>query len=231
MAFGLPTPLILVNCRLVESVGRDIATLERLGGDLALDFANTLGGLRDGPWDDEWLHGYGDLVAWARHGGLLDAREAARLRDRAAARPGDAAAAFARALDLREAVHRVMAALAGGGAPASGDLGALRDAHRAALGQAALAPRRRRLDWAYGGDGADLDRPLWPVAQAAIDLLRSDDRLGRLKQCANCRWLFLDASRNASRRWCSMAHCGIDAKVRATRARRRAARRAASRTR
>jgi predicted RNA-binding Zn ribbon-like protein len=231
MALGVPAPLILLNCSLVESGERDIATLERLGGDVALDFANTLGGLRDGPWDDEWLHGYGDLVAWARHGGLLHAREAARLRERAAARPGDAAAAFARALDLRETIHRAMAALARGRAPATEDLDALRNAHRAALGHAALASRGGRLDWAYGGDGADLDRPLWPVAQAAIDLLRSDDRLGRLKQCANCRWLFLDESRNASRRWCSMAHCGIDAKVRATRARRRAARRAASRLR
>jgi predicted RNA-binding Zn ribbon-like protein len=57
------------------------------------------------------------------------------------------------------------------------------------------------------------------VAPAAIDLLRSD-RLARLKQCANWRWLFLDASRNGSRRWCSMVHCGTEAKVRATRARR-----------
>ena len=210
----------------MESGSRDIATLERLGGDPALDFANTLGGLREGPWDDEWLHTYGDVVAWARHGGLIGDGEAARLLDRAGAHPRAAAAAFRRAIALREQIHRVMAALAAGATPAPEDLDALRAAQRNALAHATLALRApRRADWAWDRAGDDLDRPLWPVAQAAIDLLRSE-RLGRLKQCANCRWLFLDASRNASRRWCSMAHCGIDAKVRATRARRRAARRA-----
>jgi predicted RNA-binding Zn ribbon-like protein len=222
----------------MESPRRDIATLDRLGGDAALDFANTLGGLREGPWDDEWLHGYEDVVAWARHGGLLSEPEARRLLERARQHPRVAAGAFARAVALREQIHRVMAALAAGGAPAAADLEALRAAHRDALAVAALAPARlagaapapaaaptapRRLDWSWGRAGDDLDRPLRPVVQAAIDLLRSE-RLARLKQCANCRWLFLDASRNASRRWCSMAHCGIDAKVRATRARRRAAR-------
>jgi predicted RNA-binding Zn ribbon-like protein len=207
----------------MESVGRDIATLERLGGDLALDFANTLGGLRDGPWDDEWLDGYGDVVAWARHGGLLGDGEADRLLERVRGHPRAAAAAFARGLALREQIHRVMAALAAGGTPAPADLDALRAAQREALAHAALMGRAPRLDWAWDAAGDDLDRPFWPMVQAAIDLLRSE-RLGRLKQCANCRWLFLDASRNASRRWCSMAHCGIDAKVRATRARRRAAR-------
>jgi predicted RNA-binding Zn ribbon-like protein len=62
-----------------------------------------------------------------------------------------------------------------------------------------------------------------------VALLESD-RLGRVKRCpgsSDCGWLFLDSSKNASRRWCSMAHCGTEAKVRATRARRRAARAAA----
>jgi predicted RNA-binding Zn ribbon-like protein len=58
-----------------------------------------------------------------------------------------------------------------------------------------------------------LGRPWWPVAQAAIDLLRSD-RLPRLKGCARCSWLFLDQTKNRSRRWCSMADCGTAEKLR-----------------
>jgi predicted RNA-binding Zn ribbon-like protein len=222
MATGLPDTLIHLNSCLVESP-RDIAALERIGGDPALDFANTLGGLRDGPWDDEWLHGYEDVARWARLGGLLPGHDLGALLERAAADRRAAAAAFADAIALREQIHRVMAALARGAAPPAGDLDALRAAQREALAHGRLAMHGDRLDWSYEPGG--LHRPLWPVAQAAIDLLRSGD-LARLKQCGNCRWLFLDASRNASRRWCSMAHCGIDAKVRATRARRRAARRA-----
>src|SRR3954464_2191580 len=109
MATGLPDTLIHLNSCLVESP-RDIAALERIGGDPALDFANTLGGLRDGPWDDEWLHGYDDLVGWARHAALLGAAALGRLRERAASEPRAAAAAFAAGIALREQVHRVMAA-------------------------------------------------------------------------------------------------------------------------
>ena len=72
---------------------------------------------------------------------------------------------------------------------------------------------------ATGCGRAHPDRPLWPIAVAAVDLLRSD-RLARLKLCGNCSWLFLDRSRNGSRRWCSMDECGVHTKMRRYRARR-----------
>jgi predicted RNA-binding Zn ribbon-like protein len=55
---------------------------------------------------------------------------------------------------------------------------------------------------------------LWPLAWSATELLGSDD-VGRLKECAqdDCRWLFLDLSKNRSRRWCSMEQCGNRAKA------------------
>jgi predicted RNA-binding Zn ribbon-like protein len=224
MPTGVPGRVIPLNSLLVESQRRDIATLDRVGGDPALDFANTLGGLREGPWDDEWLHDYADLVAWARHAGVLETDRAARALERhAAAHPRAAGAALTRALALREQIHAVFAALADGDDPPPAALAALEAAHRDALAHAALAPAGGRLDWAFARPDDDLDRPAGNAVIAAVDLLRSD-RLARLKQCANCRWLFLDASKNASRRWCSMAHCGTGAKVAATRARRRAAR-------
>ena len=67
-------------------------------------------------------------------------------------------------------------------------------------------------------DGAALERPLWPVAHAALDLLRTED-LHRLAECGDCRWLFFDHSRNRSRRSCSMNACGGREKMRRHRAR------------
>jgi len=57
------------------------------------------------------------------------------------------------------------------------------------------------------------DRIVGPIAWAALDLLRGDE-LGRLKQCPpeDCRWLFIDRTKNGSRRWCEMATCGNRAK-------------------
>ena len=45
------------------------------------------------------------------------------------------------------------------------------------------------------------------LAISALSLL-APERLARIRICANCAWLFLDASRNGSRVWCDMAVCG-----------------------
>ncbi|MBE3063935.1 MAG: CGNR zinc finger domain-containing protein [Spirochaetes bacterium] len=62
------------------------------------------------------------------------------------------------------------------------------------------------------------DNPLEDItlrlAKRAADLLAGLDR-ARLKICGNpeCGWLFLDTTRNGSRRWCDMAACGNRAKA------------------
>jgi predicted RNA-binding Zn ribbon-like protein len=198
---------------------RRIEDLDLVGGDPALDFVNTLGGVRQGPWDDEWLLDYRDLAAWLSHAGLLPESAVTHLLDRAGADCAEARRAHSDALMLREAMYRVFAAQARHAQPPVEDLAMLASAYREALANARLAAARDHTDWAWEGD--DPRRALWQPAHAAIDLLRSE-RLERLRQCRNCRWLFLDASKNRSRRWCSMAHCGSDAKVRAARVRRHA---------
>jgi predicted RNA-binding Zn ribbon-like protein len=47
----------------------------------------------------------------------------------------------------------------------------------------------------------------------------------RLSRCRNdeCRWVFIDRSRNRSRRWCDMSACGSVVKARAYRRRKRTA--------
>jgi predicted RNA-binding Zn ribbon-like protein len=74
-----------------------------------------------------------------------------------------------------------------------------------------LAPAHSHLTPAW--DLAHLQSPLWPVAEAAYRLLTGPD-LQRVKRCAGCPWLFLDSSKNGSRRWCSMEVCGTHEKIR-----------------
>jgi len=70
----------------------------------------------------------------------------------------------------------------------------------------------------------DLARDVGAATVAA--LLRAMARPGwpRLKACRgdDCRWVFLDGSRNTSRRWCDMANCGNRAKMATFRDRHRA---------
>ena len=69
----------------------------------------------------------------------------------------------------------------------------------------------------------DPDRVWWPVAYAGLELLLHGP-LDRIKGCGGCRYLFLDETKNRSRRWCSMDDCGTREKMR-TYVARRAARR------
>ena len=72
--------------------------------------------------------------------------------------------------------------------------------------------------WDRGGEdgGPPLERPLWPVARSAAELLTSSAKLGSVKVCGGegCGWLFVDESRNRSRRWCDSRDCGNRERVR-----------------
>jgi predicted RNA-binding Zn ribbon-like protein len=91
------------------------------------------------------------------------------------------------------------------------------------LANSKLAPQGQRLTWIDGGRAGLLDDALWAVARSAADLLISETTLAHLRECAaeTCGWLFLDRSKNGSRRWCDMKVCGNRAKVRRFRRRAR----------
>ena len=192
-------------------------------GVLCLDFVNTLDGRVD-PLPRERLSDYTRLLAFAQQAGALDDAGAALLAQSAAQRPDDAAAALARALDLREALFRLFRALTSGGSPADADLAAVNAAQADASVHGAVTRAGERFVWTWDADPRALDRPLWPIVSDAVALLLHGD-LGRLRQCAahDCAWLFLDTSRNHSRRWCSMSSCGNRAKVGSFRERKRGA--------
>ena len=58
------------------------------------------------------------------------------------------------------------------------------------------------------------DGPLRQVVHAAVVLITSSD-IDNVRECSEktCRWLFLDRSRNHSRRWCDMQLCGNRSKA------------------
>lgn len=208
-----------------RTIGAAQGRLPRLvGGELCLDFANTVGG-RGGDLPDEYLFGYADLVAWGTYVGILSEDEAAPLRAAAERHPAEAVEVFAYALALRETLYRAFSAAAQGKIPQQADLDALGRAYCDAMGHARLTPRDGQIGWSWAGRSGELGRVLWPVARSAVALLTSDE-IRRVKECPGatgpCTWLFVDTSKNAVRRWCSMAEgCGGVAKARRRTARRR----------
>jgi len=110
-----------------------------VGGNLALDFANTAAA-RFLPEPTEHLHIPSDVVDWSLHAGVVDSAAAKRAAA-AIAKDSEAGARLLRhALQLREAVHRTGMAIAHGGQPATADLDALKDYARKAIATASLVP-------------------------------------------------------------------------------------------
>lgn len=183
------------------------------GGSAPLDLVNTLGGAGR---SDERLGSYGDLLAFARQAGLVDDAVAARLSVAAASRPVEAESTRKRALALREALFRIFTA----DEPPQRDLAELNRALATAMAQLRVRPDRT---WGWSEQDSRLDAPIWPIAREAAELLVGPE-LARVRECAadDCRWLFLDTSKNRSRRWCDMKSCGNRAKARSFYQRRRA---------
>jgi predicted RNA-binding Zn ribbon-like protein len=189
--------------------------LPLLGGALCLDFANTVS-WRGREEPKEWLTSYDDLVAWACRAHVVSEGTGRKLRRAARARPADAAAALQRARELREAMYRAFSRQAGGHGPARGDLERIRAHYADAVGHATFAAQPETDRWMWLEDGGeDLDQVTRAVARSGVELATSSD-LARVRECQGeaCGWLFLDQSRNRSRRWCSSADCGNRARVR-----------------
>ena len=200
--------MLTTTTPVASAVGRDL-----VGGHRALEFVNTLHWrLRDEP--QEALSFYADLLEWARRVDLLEEAEARSLTVKAQHDPVGAEGALADALELREVLYRVFVAVARNESPDVAALEHLKAQYAEAIGSASLDHSTRVLSW----DESGVDpwhRVTAQLAAAGMELFLSEEA-NRVKQCADqgCGWLFLDTSKNHSRRWCSMDICGSRAKMR-----------------
>jgi len=184
-------------------------------GHPALEFTNTVSNHASGH-PAEKLLAYEHLAGLAGRVGVLDRDQVQALMRKARGNPGQAAAVLTQAIELREALYRIFVAITKKSSPADADLAVLNNI----LGRVTDGARVRRcaggFDWEWNVDEAALDAPLRLAALAAVDLLTSEN-CRRLGQCADedgCGWLFVDTTKNHSRRWCDINDCGNRAKQR-----------------
>jgi predicted RNA-binding Zn ribbon-like protein len=193
------------------------------GGALCLDFCNSGGGTR-GVSGSEWIAGFPELVDWLEAAAAVTGSQAARLREAGAASPRAAARVWSRAIKFREVLFRVLNAMAEGGKVAREDLSDIEAEHARAVSFARLSWAGETYRWSLDPSAAALDAAMQPLVESAVSLLTSA-KLERLRRCGNstCYWLFVDETRNHSRRWCEMASCGNVLKVRRHREKARSA--------
>ena len=194
----------------VTSRGR----LSLIGGELCIDFVNTVD-WRTGPNPEEYMSSYSDLIDWSQSVGTIDAATARRLKRRAAADPSGASAAFSKGIVFRESLYAILLAVSCAKSSASQSMRDFNGILASLAARAGVKQTGESFEWVWSGMEDDLDRPLWPTAVSAFELLTSDGA-SRVRQCgdAACGWLFVDNSKSRRRQWCSMKVCGNRAKAR-----------------
>jgi predicted RNA-binding Zn ribbon-like protein len=180
---------------------------------LCLDFANTL---HDRPTSTprDHFNTYSDLVWWSQAAGILLPEETQILLAEARRRPAKATQVLQDAIFLRETLYRIFSSIYREYAPTMEDLHALNATYVEAMSKACIIQKENGFAWDWNGKETALERMLWDIARSAAELLVSTE-LHLLRECAadDCGWLFLDISKNHSRRWCDMKGCGNRAKV------------------
>ena len=198
-----------------------------VAGHLALDFANTVDD-PEGPGRYDHAATYDAVVDWAARTGALTDAQSTSLLEAAASDPKATDQVLAEAHELRDVLNDLFGRVADGGDDLAGPWARLRPFVADALAAAVLdAARPGAKSWSWPQED-DLAVVLHPVASAAADLLVSR-HLQLVKRCARCPWLFLDSSKNHSRRWCDMNDCGKAQKIERYVARRAATRRSTTR--
>jgi predicted RNA-binding Zn ribbon-like protein len=207
-----------------------------VGGHPVLDLVNTVTPrLRGGDPERDYLTSPSELIAWVHRIGLIDLRDHSAVEGTWRSAPELATKALNATLEIREAAYDVFAPRATGAVVAGDGVKhsegsaferlMLRWSAAAARSMLIPDPGRDRgiAELVVGTSPAQLipDR----LVVAAVELVRGVE-LRQLRACpvadGGCGWLFLDRSRNGSRRWCAMEDCGTRAKIRKLGERRRA---------
>jgi predicted RNA-binding Zn ribbon-like protein len=185
-----------------------------VGGALCLDFTNTVGNHRSLD-PAEKLNRFEDLVRWCADAGILQPVQQREVLKRGSVRPGAAARLLKIAVEFRESLYRIFLAVSLKQRPERSDMNILN--HVLAQAPMVLEVQRQNHSFCCVRTSSLLDEAklLGPIAWSAAELLTSE-QLSSLRECAGeaCGWLFLDLSKNHSRRWCAMNDCGGREKAR-----------------
>ncbi len=196
-----------------RSAGRVPGYPRLLGGRLCLDLANTVEQRWGGAPVDALCDA--DAVArWGYHSGAVSEAERDDLAVRLRSEPHDGETALSRTIELRELAYSTLADIAATGGPPAPLPTELEGIIHETLRRAHLRWEGARMVWT-------IDEPTIHLVsdRAALDLLDllTSSALAEVRQCpgcGDCGWLFLDTSKNHTRRWCSMEGCGSRAKMR-----------------
>lgn len=191
---------------------RSIDSLNIDSSILCCNFVNTVSSWKNENYYD-YLGSYKDFIAWCIK---LKVAVPARLQVLvllANDQPEEAQGALIRIKEIRRILQGLISAVA---CNDNAKRGTFLPAANLLLIDAAS---RQRLMYEKGRfvldqmDAAgDLIAPVWKAVQSLASLLTNYD-INRIKECPKCGWVFLDETKNGSRKWCNPKYCGTSDKM------------------
>ncbi len=186
---------------------------ELIAGHPALDLVNTLDWRFRDEGPEELLASYDDLLRFSAQSGLLTSKQIRQILR--SATESAAAEALVACRELREAAAEILYAAVDDRTPAASQIKTMERHFKEAREHQQFAWSGSRLVWEWPASETGAELPLWMLSQSTARLLISEE-MRRLRACEklDCRWLFLDTSKNHTRRWCDMKICGNRMKAR-----------------
>ena len=192
---------------------RQERAFELIAGDAALDLVNTLDWRFRASGAEELLPSYCALVRFCEQSGVLTPKQARGLRRETSESAREKA--LRSCCELREAAAEFLYATLEERKPAAAAIAALERFFKDARKLQRLRRDAAGLLWDWPEGELAVELPV-SVLALRVEALLTNDRLQTLRECGDpgCRWLFLDTSKNHTRRWCDMKVCGNRMKAR-----------------
>ena len=176
------------------------------GSVLCLDFVNTIHDRIYEPERDYWVT-YVHLLQWALKAGIIKPGEYEILLEYYESKPSPGPKLLKEAIKVRELLYSLFLPISSGKKVSGDNLEAFNEIVSKCLPRLRLKPHNKGFSQTWQFTPGESVMIIAPVIYSAYELLLSD-RLDRIKECTNCGWLFLDTTKNGTRRWCSMNTCG-----------------------
>jgi predicted RNA-binding Zn ribbon-like protein len=186
---------------------RNIGTLPVNGNNLCCNFVNTVYAW-SGKNLHEYLGKYEDFINWCRKLNVGDEVLLKPLLVKAKQFPRKADTALKEIKNMRLLLYNFISAIA---AKDNEAIRTLLPQVNKFLDKAAAHTTVQFSDNNFTltliADSGDLLSPVWIVLQSLNELLLTED-MERIKECPRCGWVFVDRTKNATRRWCAPEECG-----------------------
>lgn len=179
-----------------------------VGGNLCLDFINTVGD-HLGANHSEYLKSYEDLLSWTVAAEIFSDAEKERLLETAKLKSAKANQTLKKAVKLRETLFQMLLAKISNKECPPLLLKSFNGYLAETLKHLQLEWTDEKISFDWDESENNLEQIIWIITWSAANLLVKEN-LQHLKVCADnaCGWLFLDTSKNKRRAWCDMKDCG-----------------------